>query len=291
MSSCPQIPPLDNTLGAMVIGSAVATFLFGIGTLQTYHYYRLFPTDAAVVKWMVCVLWFLELGHTISTWHMMYSLTVTLYGQPQHIDSPPHSLEMTIFFSSLIYTIVQVFFANRIRALSGKWPITILCWIITVLRAICTLAMFGIILNVPLSDLAIKYRWIMITGLSLGVRDSGVTTTKRMVDRLLVWTIETGTATGGASMALLILFLVRNDLVWITFYLILAKLFSNSLLASLNGRQQFRGSRDVVNLNTGLGRATEPVTPQNRSMKFEMTTVTHSVPDFSLSKTLEAGKH
>jgi hypothetical protein len=48
-----MIPPLDDTLGAMEIGAVFATFLFGIGTLQTYEYYRLFPKDPAPLKWMV----------------------------------------------------------------------------------------------------------------------------------------------------------------------------------------------------------------------------------------------
>ncbi|KAJ6501149.1 hypothetical protein C8R47DRAFT_1008636, partial [Mycena vitilis] len=73
----PQLPPLDDTLGAVEIGGVVATFLFGIGTPQTYHCYHLFPKDTRVLKSMVGLLWFLELGHTISTWHTVYTLTVT----------------------------------------------------------------------------------------------------------------------------------------------------------------------------------------------------------------------
>ncbi|KAJ7779714.1 hypothetical protein B0H16DRAFT_1499657 [Mycena metata] len=299
--SLPKIPPLDDTVGAMQIGAACATFLFGIGTLQTYNYYKLFPKDSALIKWVVCVLWFFEFGHTISTWHAVYTVTVTFYGQPQEIDVPQHSLVVTILFSATIYTIVQVFFANRIRVISGKWPLTVVCWIISVLRAVCTFAMFGILMHIAhLSQVATNYKWVMITGLSLGVgvdviiatamcyclwriRDSGVSATKRIVDTLLVWTIETGLATGGASVALLALFLVRDDLTWIAFYLVLAKLFSNSLLASLNGRQHFRGDKEIVNLNTARS-PTVPVTAPTRSIAFEMSTVTHSVTDFTMAK-------
>ncbi|KAJ7136680.1 hypothetical protein C8R44DRAFT_767660 [Mycena epipterygia] len=61
-----------------------------------------------------------------------------------------------------------------------------------------------------------------------------------MVDTLILWTIETTMITSFAGILELILFLTRKDLAWISFYLIQPKLFSNSMLASLNNRQRIR---------------------------------------------------
>ncbi|KAJ7698593.1 hypothetical protein B0H17DRAFT_1259016 [Mycena rosella] len=207
-----SFPPLDDTLGAVEIGTGFCTLLFGIVTLQTFNYYRLFPTDSGFLK-------LLELGHTISAWHgvrevhdqgvssLLYSLTVTFFGQPQYINDPPHSIEMTILFSAPTYFIVQMFFAHRIRTLSGRWPITIICAVLAFARAAVIIAMFTITLNLSqLSDLAANYPGLMATALSLGVvvdfivaasmcyylrnlRTKGVKLTKRMVDTLIVWTI------------------------------------------------------------------------------------------------------
>jgi hypothetical protein len=47
-------PPLDDTLGAFEVGGVVCTFLFGIGTLQTFYYYAQFPTDPKRLKLAVC---------------------------------------------------------------------------------------------------------------------------------------------------------------------------------------------------------------------------------------------
>ncbi|KAJ7622566.1 hypothetical protein DFH06DRAFT_1231676 [Mycena polygramma] len=302
----PAIPPLDDTLGAIEIGGVVGTFLFGIMTLQSFHYFRHFPDDSKLLKYTVTVMWFLELGHTISTWHLIYQLTVTYYGRPQFISSPPDSLAMTIVFSAPIYFIVQVFFANRIRVLSGKWIVTVICWTLTFLRAVCTFGMLAVTLSIPtLADLEIKYQWLMATGLSLGVgvdvivatslcyclwqmRVSSMKRTRRTVDTLIVWTIETGLLTGGTSGMLLVFFFVRDDLTWFPFYLILAKSFSNSLLASLNGRQLLRDSPKVVNLNSEV---TSTSLAPTSNVLFELRNVTqpHDQPNaFATSKGRDA---
>ncbi|KAJ7255680.1 hypothetical protein C8J57DRAFT_1517970 [Mycena rebaudengoi] len=64
------------------------------------------------------------------------------------------------------------------------------------------------------------------------MRTSGVNETRRMVDTLVLWKIESGMVTGGCSVIMMILFFVRNDFAWLSFYLVLSKVFSNSFLAS-----------------------------------------------------------
>ncbi|KAF7349627.1 O-methylsterigmatocystin oxidoreductase [Mycena sanguinolenta] len=334
--SLPAIPPLDDTLGAVEIGGIVTTFLFGIGTLQTHHYFKNYPNDSKYLKWVVALVWLyfnvfnvatltdktFESTQVLGAWaydmrfssrEMVYSLTVTFYCQPQHINHPPHSLQMSILFSGPIYFIVQVFFANRIRNLSGQWTMTIICWALTLTRAVATFGMMGVALHVPqLSDIESRYKWLMATGLSLGVavdvlvalslcvclwrmRSNGVESTRRMIDSLILWTIETGLATGGASVILLVFFFLRDDLTWFPFYLILAKLFSNSMLASLNGRQRLRVTdREILSVSTGsrFARSAAVFTSETkgaRATDFEMSTVTDIERGLGNSKGFEAG--
>ncbi|KAJ7255729.1 hypothetical protein C8J57DRAFT_1345500 [Mycena rebaudengoi] len=299
------ILPLDDTLGAFKIGGVVCTFLFGIETLQTFYYYGHFPTDSKLLK-------ILELGHTISAWHAIYSVTVTFYGQSQNIKRPPHSLDMVVVFSAPIYFIVQVFFANRIRNLSGRWAITILCWLLAFLRAGCAFGLLGVALHLKrVTELQEKFKSLMVPALSLGasvdviiavsvsyclwtMRTSGVNETRRMADTLVLWTI--GKTTVGTSVITIILFVLKRDLTWLAFYLILAKLFSNSFLASLNGRHRFRvPNSDIVNLDTGHPSSNPShlvFTPQsNIGTALEISTRRHSFADFGSSKDVERGKH
>ncbi|KAJ7691467.1 hypothetical protein B0H17DRAFT_1063210 [Mycena rosella] len=296
------IPPLDSTLGAVEIGGVVSTFLFGLGTLQTYHFYQLFPADRRALKWTVAILWFLELAHTIATWHAIYTLTVTLYAQPQFIDAPPHSIYVTILLSALISGIVQTLFANRIRVLSGRWPITLICWVLTLARGAFAITAFVVILQAPsLLVFEAQFPWLIPAafGIAAGVdvlvagslcyylwkmRANGADRTRRMVETMVTWTIETGLVTCASSVVGLIMVVTRHDLLWATFFLISAKLFSNCYLASLNARQRLRESdRNVVNFSS------KSISRSHRPMVVEMTTVTHSAEDFRLDeKDLEA---
>ncbi|KAJ6493263.1 hypothetical protein C8R45DRAFT_1212659 [Mycena sanguinolenta] len=280
-ASSPTIPALDAYLGTTLIGGVLGTFLFGIATLQTYIYYNLYPTDSTLMKTVVSALWFIELGHTISFWHAFYQLTVTFYGQFAHIFDPPHSLELTILFAALVNVIVQTFFAYRIRTLSGKWLMPVTCSILTIARFA-----FDMELLVSFWSSASGFRllqtsmhWAMILVLSLGlaadiliaaslcfflwqIRSTGghFQQTRNTVDTLIVWSVETTTITSAAGMLQLIFFCARPDLVWMTFYLIQSKLYSNSILAHLNGRDRFRQSRTVISSTSDTAHSGRVVT-------------------------------
>ncbi|KAF7341724.1 Saposin B-type domain-containing protein [Mycena sanguinolenta] len=280
MSDSLKIQSLAGTLGVAEIGAIVSTFLFGIETLQAYYYFTRYPQDSVFLKSMVAAVWFIELGHTTSISHAIYMVTVTFYGQPQHLETPPYSIETTIFFAALIYGVVQSFFANRVRLFSGRWMIPLICWIMTALRVIANLAMMGIQwVNPDITTIQVKFRWLMGIALSLGVtvditttfsmcywlwkaRPTGFEHTKRMIDTLLVWTVETGVATTVTSILFLVTFLSLDNLVWFPFFLIQVKLYSNSLFVSLNGRQRLRLSGQLLNIS--IGAATIPIPEGNR---------------------------
>lgn len=52
-------PPisLDDTLGALLIGTYIPTALFGITFLQTFNYYRNYPNDSVFTKGTVSRSW------------------------------------------------------------------------------------------------------------------------------------------------------------------------------------------------------------------------------------------
>ncbi|KAF8193595.1 hypothetical protein K438DRAFT_1969493 [Mycena galopus ATCC 62051] len=303
----PTIPPLDSTLGAIEIGGVVSTFLFGIETLQAYHYFREYPEDSQLLRGTVATIWLFELGHTIAAWHAIYSVTVTFYAQLQYLETPPHSLEMTILFALMINGAIQIFFANRIGFLSKKWIIPIICWTLASLRIIGNLAMMGIQWKNPeVSTLQTKWKWLMATTLSVGlavdiivtaslcywlgkIRKSKFRKTRRMVDALLLWSLESGVVISATSGMLFILFLARTDLAWFPFYLVQAKLYANSLLVSLNGRQRFRSPNpdaiQTVGLSTsGSGTLGLATVEKNKVGAFEMASKSGTDIVFSNSK-------
>ncbi|KAF7358640.1 Saposin B-type domain-containing protein [Mycena sanguinolenta] len=300
MSAPPTLPPLDSTLGAVEIGAIVGTFLFGIETLQVYLYFDKYTEDTVLLKSLVTATWIFELGHTIATLHAIYALTVTYYAQPQYLESTPRSIPATILFSALIYVVVQSFFANRVRVLSGTRFIPVICWTMTGLRVIASLTLMGIQWADPtITILKGEFRWLMIVAVSLNmavdtvimlsmcyclwmVRHSRFKQTRRMIDTLLVWTVETGVATCFTTGMFLILFLARNDFSWFPFFVVQAKLYSNSFLVSLNGRQRLRESGKMVDIS--IGPIAQTNSQPSRGLVIEMSKVVEK--DTSISNDL-----
>ncbi|KAJ7686380.1 hypothetical protein B0H17DRAFT_716844 [Mycena rosella] len=197
---------------------------------------------------------------------------------------------MTLLFSAPIYALVQLFFANRVRVLSGRTSLLLLCSLLTLLRFACSLGMLVLTLRQGLAILHLRYRWLMAAGLALGasvdviiavsmccclwqLRSSMFQRTKLMADLIIAWSIETGLATSGVSLIQLFLFLTRDDLVWFPFFLVTARLFSNSLMVSLNGRHMLRAINQFdVNLDVGTLSRSGAVerTSARRELEIEM---------------------
>ncbi|KAJ7114886.1 hypothetical protein C8R44DRAFT_880946 [Mycena epipterygia] len=265
--SAPHSPALDGTLGALEIGTVVGTFLFGILTLQTFNYYRQFPADSKKLKLTVAVLWLLELAHVICSLQGIYLMTVTFYGQPtsEIILNPPQSHIITILLSGGIDAII--FFGNRIRVLSGRSYVFFLCIALAILRVTIDIILMSSywINKTGYADVIMKDHWEVVTACAITpggdmvialslcyhlwrVRKSEFNRTRNMVDTLMIWTVETAVVTCGAGFLQLILFLSRKDLVFVAVFLMEPKLFSNAMLASLNGRARFRVQTESTNL-------------------------------------------
>ncbi|KAJ7358035.1 hypothetical protein DFH08DRAFT_932339 [Mycena albidolilacea] len=263
----PTLPALDDTLGAMEIGIVLGTFLFGLLTLQTFNYFRTYTQDTLMLKTLVGVVWGLELAHSISGWHSVYEITVTFSGQQAYILDPPHSIVLMVLFSGVLTMVVETFFAFRVRNLSGRWLITVICSILNVLALIFSIILVVIFWRgngfpilrekqnlwivatascvVPATNILVAislcyYLWKIHQDQAEFVK------TRTMVVTLIVWTAETTIMTSVMSIMQVILFVARDDLVWGTFFLLHAKLLSNCMLASLNGRQRFHSQTEVI---------------------------------------------
>ncbi|KAJ7114882.1 hypothetical protein C8R44DRAFT_880943 [Mycena epipterygia] len=179
----------------------------------------------------------------------IYNITVTNYGQPPNnfILNPPQSQILTIFLSSIIEALVQIFFGNRIRVLSGRMYIFFLCIVLAILGFVCDMILLAAfwIPSGGYAQVAAKEHWEVLTtqivspagdiiiALSLcywlwRVRNTELST-RRMVDTLILWTCETTLVTSGASIVQFILFLTRNDLAYIAVLLMLPKCKSPTL--------------------------------------------------------------
>ncbi|KAJ7032723.1 hypothetical protein C8F04DRAFT_644527 [Mycena alexandri] len=268
----------NPTLGALQIGVLISCLLFGLTTMQTYIYYTRFPDDPRMLKALVAFVWSCELALVVCSADTLYRYTILDYGHPERLlQRTPSSLEAAVFFCGIIAASVQSFFSHRIYSLSKTLYIPLLTWILSFLRLLAsTTAFVSGLLMVNFVSYEAQWGWLGISLWSVSTandfiiagtlvfflirqRRNAQKTTAAVVDRLIAWTIETGMATSAFGIATLICYLtMAGNFIWIGLFIVGARLFSNSLLASLNSRVTLRAlseaslshSTPVINFST-----------------------------------------
>ncbi|KLO11878.1 hypothetical protein SCHPADRAFT_449622 [Schizopora paradoxa] len=259
MSSDNSLPALDNTFGAMFLGVIIAMGLWGASTVQVYYYYDQYSKDTWHLKSFVALVWVLDTTHQALIVHSTYRYLITNYFNPAHLGVLEPTLLAMILFNAIICALVQGFFLFRVWRLSqhnhmlvgtlalfsAGQAVSILVYFIksihfTEFAQLTTLFTLEKVLNVfgVVSDFTIAGTLIILLHRSR----TGFRRSETIVNRLILFTINTGLATSlCAILALIFVSVFPNTFIYIFFYLLISKMYSNSLMATLNARKSVGG--------------------------------------------------
>ncbi|KAF7289280.1 hypothetical protein MIND_01389600 [Mycena indigotica] len=256
---------VNNTVGALQIGVLVSYVLFGITTTQAYIYYGRFPEDPIWIRSMVALVWLLEAAQAALVGYVLYFYTVTDFGDRNHVlQNALPALMVAFILTGAITTLVELFFTYRINQLSQRLLIPIALSVLAVVYFMGTLSIaiagfktgtwagaesqwgWDILATAILSvvtDLGIS---AVLVFLLFQNRQQGTANTAAMIDQVIAWTIETGVVTSLCSVLILIFYeKMTQSFVWLAVLIVKSRLFSNSLLASLNSRSSLRKMTNV----------------------------------------------
>ncbi|KAJ7773805.1 hypothetical protein B0H16DRAFT_1510035 [Mycena metata] len=262
-SSAPFDPSL--TIGAFQIGVLVSYVLFGIVTAQTYTYFAKFPDDSPRLKLLVSIVWVCEVAHALCVGHVLWVFTISDYGRPETLaGAPPKSLDLAILFAGIVSMSVQSFFTLRIYKLSGHLWISIIIGVILLLRLVGVVVLIvGGLRMTSLGNYEAQWGWLLTGVMSIGAgsdlmitailvtillwhRADGHRRTTTLLDKIIAWTIETTMLTSGSWIAMLAcLVTMKDNFIWLAIFAVTARVFSNSLLASLNSRMTLRAMNEL----------------------------------------------
>jgi len=261
---------IDLTLGGLEVGTMISILLFGIITVQVYLYAQAGFKDHVVIRLLVGTMWVLDALHTIFLCIYLYHLTVSTYGQPTALAEIHWTYVGVILLNSVMAAAVQSFFAYRILVISGRLYISLFSWFISLVR-------LGMgLMVVVLSDKAWmfsvymeKYAWTIPTSLAilsfgdflntsvlcyfLSAHRSQNAPTNQVINKLIIWAIETGLVTTVCAITELILSVTMpQSLIWIGLYFFFPKFYSISMLTSLNNRRHLRSISSSFSKDDGL---------------------------------------
>jgi hypothetical protein len=264
-----DVGAIEGTFGVLSAGITVAIFMYGITCLQTYFYYLYFTKDKRSLRIFVALIWLLDTAHIVTVCHTMFYYLVTCFGHPELLEEGVWSLFTSIALNVITAFIVQIFFTERIFRLSP--PRT--RWWFSALVAITVVAHFGFGIATVIqffhlgrfdklhSTAAVPVIFavtailsdILVAGALCALFDgsrTGIRTTDGILNRLIVYAVNRCVLTSAIAIGEVICFRLLPLPFWaFALDVIIGKLYTNSLLASLNARHMSsQHSKDVNTL-------------------------------------------
>ncbi|KAF7363777.1 hypothetical protein MSAN_01035500 [Mycena sanguinolenta] len=275
--------PLNPNLGALEIGFLVSAFMFGLLTVQALIFHRKFwARDHWTLKLLVAVVWFFELGQLGCVAHAVYTITILKSGDLFAILKPPVTVGTSFLLGSAVGPLVADFSGFRgsyIQPLqAGSWRFCA--------SAVGSFLAVKVIKMTSLSQFVDQFGWLfaMLLGMSAAIdltisawiayflarRRSRTRDTmhnesaRQLLDRVILWTLQTGVITSLSFLVTLICYLLLGQyLIWLAVLAVLTKVSSNCFLASLNARAS---PRALGKNNTSLGDRSQPWSQNHESV-------------------------
>lgn len=249
----------DASFGALQIGTMVSMMLLGIALLQTWNYFRDFPDDTTRLKAMVSIVFFVDVLHSIFLMHAVYQYTIRGFSDFSILTRVVWSIDATLTAEAIIIVMVQCYYGLRVLRVTGSRVLACLIWFLAFLRMALTIA-FDVtaIRDGSINVVRTKaFKWQAVSELAVAAftdiciasvlciallrRRTGFERSDQLISNIVTFTVASGLLTSIVSIVQFITYLtLPGKFVWLACFSISSKLFTNSLLASLNQRVQHR---------------------------------------------------
>ncbi|KAI0701238.1 hypothetical protein C8T65DRAFT_275143 [Cerioporus squamosus] len=256
LAAFPHIP-VDNTLGAWLLGVVGSLLLNGTIFLQAFEYYRQFPKDRMLLKIWVSAVVFLETLTSALIIHTAYFYLVTKYWEPTYffVERTVWSINLLPIPGSIAALISQFFFARRVWMISPKFRLLVAVAIVLITGNVgCFTALSIKMFNSKTVSDWLDFSWLaslgssiqmagdlMMTGTLIFVlRQSrtGINRTDSMLDMLITYAVSTGLITCVVHI-LNVAFAIKypDNFIYAALSCVLTKLYANTFLVALNTRK------------------------------------------------------
>ncbi|KAF8167338.1 hypothetical protein B0H34DRAFT_779124 [Crassisporium funariophilum] len=254
----------DSTVGVLLIGLFINTYLYGLVTYQFLVYKYTKFNDAPWIKAIVAVLFFTDTAHSAVAVYAAWDMCVTNYGNPASLGLVSWTIPFTACATSVAAIVTQFFLGHRVYKLTKSIPIVAVIGILSFLGFIFGVyagIRSGIIAEVrffdPLTPFVICWLGfqtsadLLITGVLsfvLSRSRTGFRKTDTIINRLIRGAIQTGLFASLFALADLFSFVLhRNTNLYAMFAYPIGRIYTNTLLDTLNSRIELKMMNASVN--------------------------------------------
>ncbi|RPD60599.1 hypothetical protein L226DRAFT_570089 [Lentinus tigrinus ALCF2SS1-7] len=250
----PALPVMDNTYGALLLGTCGAILIQGMIFHQLYRYYKLYPKDALYLKLWVGTVTVLELVSLAFALHGTYYYMVTHAFDPTAlVGNPPFTIAWSAIPATVAAVLVELFFCRRLWFVGKKFrPIVVLAIIFNLgdLACFTAFAILGIHTD---ATTFLKHSYLATVGSGfIGLADfmvtssliyvlhtsrSGVTQTSSMIDLLIKYVVSTGLIICVFNVLIFVFSLLYpQEWIYAGLSLCITKVYLSTFLVGLNAR-------------------------------------------------------
>ncbi|KAI0089826.1 hypothetical protein BDY19DRAFT_941020 [Irpex rosettiformis] len=226
--------------------------LYGIMMTQCFFYYSRYPGDKPWIKGLVTVLLCIDTVNSMFDIWWIYDTLILKFGDFQALETASWLFCTDPAIVGVTATIVQLFFAWRVKALTNNM------WMVSIIVVTAMASIFGglgtsiAIHMIPRWDEFHKFQVVVIVWLicaavcdilitvsltwHLRRHRTGFAGTDDLLNRIIRLTVQNGLITAVWASTDLVAYLATTSGLHLAFNVPLAKLYTNSLMSSLNSR-------------------------------------------------------
>ncbi|TFY82838.1 hypothetical protein EWM64_g1174 [Hericium alpestre] len=268
-------------LGPVVTAVTTNVFLYGVCVVQWANYYTTGYTDRKLISFLVAWVILLDTFHTAASVYMLWDYVVTNFNNPAILSAAPWPFPSTPIVTVFASVPIQIFLAWRIRQLSHS------LWLFAII-AVCSFAQgalgcagaigalqtpninefthlipvvdswlaIAVVTDGMITVLLTRYLWLSRTG-----------RTDHVIWRIIRSAVETAAFGSFFCVMDLVTFAVQTTLQSTNFHLIFAlpmgRLYTNTLMTTLNNRVSLRSQLDQGGGETSFNVATDQFASAN----------------------------
>ncbi|KAE9392854.1 hypothetical protein BT96DRAFT_979192 [Gymnopus androsaceus JB14] len=255
--------PAEIAHGPMFIGFSFNLVLYGIMTNQVYLYFNTFKKDRLWMKILVVLLLLADTVNTVFDAVYLYNSLIVHFDDVSYLGTATWVFATDPAMTCLISGVVQLFFVWRVKVLTSNW------WMVAIVSLAALTGLVGGLITTYevgvtpyfvdfrdfkwsvimwlvgecLGDIAITcvLVWhltysLLLTRMCSHKNKTGFEASDVLVDRIIRLTVQTGLITACCATLDIVFFLTDPTGTHLIFNFPLAKLYTNSVMSSLNSR-------------------------------------------------------
>ncbi|KIK02597.1 hypothetical protein K443DRAFT_513791 [Laccaria amethystina LaAM-08-1] len=242
--------------------------IISVSCIQAWYYFT-HQSDRWHLKALVGAVMLTDTIHQGLITHTVYTYTITNWGNVAFLGELVQTLLIEVLFNGLTTVMVQCFLATRIWRLSDRK-----IWLIVII-VLLVFGEFGV--NLAYTIISLRFdtfaQLAHLEGLSLATNAlaaagdiviaaslctilhrsrTGFHRSDTIISKLIVFSVNTGLLTSLCALASLVSILAwPNTFIYIAFFFCIGRLYTNSLLATLNARKKIRELSDGIESTSG----------------------------------------